>query len=33
MEFPAYYLKVLKEPDPNLFQEGTHCKAIYSADG
>lgn len=33
LELPAYLLKVLREPDPALFREGTHCKAIYSADG
>lgn len=33
LQLPAYLLKVLREPDPELFKEGTHCKAIYSADG
>ena len=32
-EFPAYYLKVLKEPDAQLFKEGVYCKAIFSEDG
>ena len=33
IELPAYLIKVLKEPDASLFQEGTQCKAIYSGDG
>ena len=33
IELPAYFLKVLKEPDSTLFEKGTHCKAIYSGDG
>lgn len=33
LQLPAYLLKVLREPDAELFKEGTHCKAIYSADG
>ena len=33
IELQAYLLKVLKEPDPALFKEGDHCKAIYSGDG
>ena len=30
---PSFYLKVLKEPDCELFKEGGHCKCIYSGDG
>lgn len=30
---PAYKLKVLKTPSPDVFKEGVFCKAIYSGDG
>ncbi len=33
LELQAYLLKVLKEPDEELFKEGTHCKSIYFGDG
>lgn len=33
LTLPSYRLKVLNDPDPENFKEGTYCKAIYQADG